>query len=77
MSLRRMPVHNLDTAVRVEGRKQDFSWFSCTSPSTVLLSFKHSFSEFSGVFPRIYIVDIFVIELSISLLQDQHQQNHI
>ncbi|XP_065930164.1 uncharacterized protein [Magallana gigas] len=28
-------------------------------------------------FPLIYIVDVFVTEWSISLLQDQHQQNHI
>nr|XP_034309413.1 uncharacterized protein LOC117683715 isoform X1 [Crassostrea gigas] len=28
-------------------------------------------------FPLIYIVDTFVTEWSISLLQDQHQQNHI
>ncbi|XP_065929151.1 uncharacterized protein [Magallana gigas] len=29
------------------------------------------------LFPLIYIVDVFVTEWSISLLQDQHQQNHI
>nr|XP_034309406.1 uncharacterized protein LOC105334499 isoform X2 [Crassostrea gigas] len=33
--------------------------------------------SFLVFFPLIYIVDVFVIDWSISVLQDQHQQNHI